>query len=441
MRAAAPKTSASASASAPSHQSVLQSFVLEFVVLVCPIIVSTTFTAWTTSIIAAQLALSLVFVSAAHPKSGSRAARTKSSEAAAEALQLTRNDRGHLPFTVAFRAYLQLLTISSILAVDFNVFPRRFAKVETFGTSLMDVGVGAFVFSSGLVYGSRIKNVQSTSFSRLLKTLRSCLPVLVLGFARMLLTKSVNYQEHVTEYGVHWNFFFTLAFISVLLTLQGIALPGVNLASAGLGLIVGYEYLLSKGLQEYILNAPRVDVISMNREGICSLIGYYSIFLFAAEIGSRLLSQTTLQSMQFKHIRLLVVSTVVLSGAVAFVTDGLGIKVSRRMANLPYALWVTAVCGFLLCGFYTVDVVLSRVAHRRFKHKDLVVAFDKACPLIFSSINRFQLVAFLVANVMTGIINLSINTLAIADAHAFAIINAYVFAVGLIVLVLDKAWK
>ena len=58
---------------------------------------------------------------------------------------------GKKPFVTNFRAYVNIATAISILAVDFVIYPRRFCKVETYGTGLMDVGVGAFVLSNAIV--------------------------------------------------------------------------------------------------------------------------------------------------------------------------------------------------------------------------------------------------------------------------------------------------
>ncbi len=46
-------------------------------------------------------------------------------------------------------------------------------------------------------------------------TIKGVLPLFLVGLARTLLLKSTGYQEHVSEYGVHWNFFITVAAVRV----------------------------------------------------------------------------------------------------------------------------------------------------------------------------------------------------------------------------------
>ncbi|KAF8490151.1 hypothetical protein F5888DRAFT_1868889 [Russula emetica] len=122
-----------------------------------------------------------------------------------------------------YRAHMMLVTVLAILAVDFPVFPRMLAKCETYGVLFMDIGVGSFVFSQGIV--SAIPVIQFVKYpadlrpplrSEILSVLEKSLPVLVLGLLRVVLVKGTQYPEHVTEYGVQWNFFLTLALIPVL---------------------------------------------------------------------------------------------------------------------------------------------------------------------------------------------------------------------------------
>ena len=120
-------------------------------------------------------------------------------------------------FIGSFRAYVLITTAIAILAVDFVIFPRRFAKAETYGSGLMDMGVGAFIISNAIV-SPEARGIYSSDTGFIVavfRSLKSSLPLLVLGVMRFLSVKSTDYQEHASEYGTHWNFFFTLFVVRV----------------------------------------------------------------------------------------------------------------------------------------------------------------------------------------------------------------------------------
>ena len=121
---------------------------------------------------------------------------------------LTSGEETKLVFLSNYRASMLLVTAICILGVDFQAFPRRFAKTEDFGFGLMDIGVGSFVFSAG--------TVSPTHQSKLGRNAYKTLPLLVLGILKYLFVRMSDYHTVMSEYGVHWNFFMTLAIVQLI---------------------------------------------------------------------------------------------------------------------------------------------------------------------------------------------------------------------------------
>jgi hypothetical protein len=114
-----------------------------------------------------------------------------------------------------FRTMVYMVTSISILAVDFQIYPRSNAKTETYGVSIMDLGVGAYVI------GHALKSVQKSTNEEFIRTAKQSSFLILMGIGRLISVKSTNYVEHITEYGIHWNFFFTLAIVKVSLNDDG----------------------------------------------------------------------------------------------------------------------------------------------------------------------------------------------------------------------------
>lgn len=366
-------------------------------------------------------------------------------------------------FVTTYRGCMLVVTCVAILAVDFRLFPRRFAKVETWGTSLMDMGVGSFVWSAGLV-GARpvlreraaagVEGRTTKSLARRLRTsLRHSLPLFALGFARLVSVKGVDYAEHVTEYGVHWNFFFTLGLLPPFVALFQTALRIVpSFAALSLLLAGAYELVLdSTPLKAWVLTAPRTGgLLAMNREGICSFAGYLAIFLAGQDAGMFVLPRKiggVGGSAAKQRNRLLMtmaawaaIWTLLYLGATGYGFGRLGLTVSRRLANLPYVLWVSAFNSCQLLAFCLLDAVFFPASYSSTAEASPQVereAYEFATSRVLRAFNRNGLAIFLLANLLTGLVNLTVPTLDVPPAAAMAILVSYSALLTAVAVALD----
>lgn len=151
----------------------------------------------------------------------------------------------------------------------------------------MDLGVGSFVFSLGLTSSQPfLRNLWTTRRTTFTEAVRRTAAVLALGIIRILSVKGTDYPEHVTEYGVHWNFFFTLG----LLPLCGLYAERLwtHMSFQYMAHIVTFVHqilLVASPLQGFVLGPDRRGLLAMNKEGILSFPGYLAIYLLGMDTG------------------------------------------------------------------------------------------------------------------------------------------------------------
>ncbi len=408
---------------------------------------------------------------------------------------------------------LMLQTVVAILAVDFTPFPARFMKTETFGVSLMDVGVGAFVFTSALshavaAFHARAKKATAqlaaaaagsctvteagaSSTPRLmmerLTQLRSCVPLFVLGCIRLVTVKGSEYQEHVTEYGVHWNFFFTLGALPVVVTLAHIAvepligvilfffgaptktriapnalaaskksntsgsgssgevkqrsvsrslsrssssrsrwspLDLVDLFAGALLLAVHQTLLSSYGVTEYVMSPHRRTPFEANKEGIVSSVGYAALFLLSSSLyGLCVLPRLRNNSGGNNGSRACATASFALGAA--FIVASVTLQGSSVQ---PISRRLCNAPYVVLCigtGFaaYALCALLSSVTPQSF------VAQRQGTRDMLSCVHENQLFVFLVANLCTGTVNKAMRTLFAPPLVAYGVLAVYVTVV------------
>nr|XP_006640901.1 PREDICTED: phosphatidylinositol-glycan biosynthesis class W protein [Lepisosteus oculatus]XP_015223119.1 PREDICTED: phosphatidylinositol-glycan biosynthesis class W protein [Lepisosteus oculatus]XP_015223120.1 PREDICTED: phosphatidylinositol-glycan biosynthesis class W protein [Lepisosteus oculatus] len=367
-----------------------------------------------------------------------------------------------VPFVTVFRVLVNVKTAISILAVDFAIFPRRYAKSETYGTGVMDFGVGAFILANSLVCPeARRKQPPPSKFAHLTKQLLSVWPLVALGLARLLSVKATGYHEHVSEYGVHWNFFFTLAIVRAVASLLLSVFP-VN-RSWLLAVIIGGSYqaaLELTDLKSFILNGSdrTGGFVSANREGVFSVIGYVAIYMAGVQVGLHVMESRMVVKDWIKAIARLLLGSFAL-WAVLFVCQMFVEPVSRRMANLSFGIWTVAQSLYFLCCLSAADLVLAfakflsncrsvssswspsqapqtQNSDSKSSSVDRKIREDIEGLCLIQAVNRNQLLFFMLSNIMTGLTNVMVDTIHSSSVFSVFVLVFYMFANSFIVYVL-----
>ena len=303
-----------------------------------------------------------------------------------------------------FRGQMLIVTCICILAVDFPIFPRRYAKTENYGYSRMDLGVGLFALAHGMV-----SSEARSKSSKFIELILENAVLLILGLIRLISIKYFSYAEHVSEYGIHWNFFLTLCSMKLIgngllhLTKNLPVLIGITLAFHELVLL---KYLQ---LEDYLIASDpiRTNFFDANREGICSLGGYVCLYLIGIYIGRLVIANE--RDHRWKDMIIRFTIAMMILCAISF-------NPSRKLCNFSYVTSTTGIACMCMAGFSLIQWLLLRKG----------VSIQS---ILLENLNRKGLDAFLLANVLTGVINLNVNTLDTSNEIALMIILIYMLIV------------
>ena len=312
------------------------------------------------------------------------------------------------------RAIMLFLTSLAIFAVDFPaIFPRSFCKTELYGFSLMDVGVGLVVFFGS---ANTKRYNQSTTRSRsstFLSTVWRTAPAFILGISKFVFTKESDYYVSSSEYGVHWNFFFTVFVLAILGSLMPEnASPRLELAIACASLAISASISISSQLEwQFFFGDRLTSFFAANREGIMSCLGYFALHLSGSAFGSGLITGG------YRAVIMWFCACYALS----MLTIWLGFLPCRRVANLPFVLCSCTVSLFILIASSLVESVNP--------HRSVLSSF-------LTGILKAPLVFFLAANALTGLANFTLNTLEMSFNESFGCIVAYITLLWIISMAL-----
>ena len=116
---------------------------------------------------------------------------------------------------------------------------------------------------------------------------------------------------------------------------------------------------------------------------------------------------------------------------------GLRLSVSRRLANLPYFLWVSSFNSYQITICCAIETFLFPSLYKA-QTKDVELQRSRdATSTVLYAFNRNGLAVFLVANLLTGLINMTMPTLHMSVLQSMAVLVGYIASVTAVAVGLD----
>lgn len=272
------------------------------------------------------------------------------------------------------RSVLILLVMICIFACDFSIFPEQHHKSDFYRNTLMDVGIGAFLFNNGCFYKKDTK-----------RNIMRIISLLLLGFIRLLTLRSLNYNYNLAEYGRDLNFYFVLGFVYFLFPFVD---SKHNFKLAFL-LSIAWEYVLR--IYEYdlwIFSEYRKNWFDLNKEGFFAVLPSLIIFMYANCLGKIAFTKTSLKqskiqkkvvsyaekvkqtcfyllntaftnNLRKEHDKLVhLCKYTIIFFYIYFTSSKLSLS-SRRLGNMCYTSWILFLHSFLIFLTFIVNTFVN----------------------------------------------------------------------------------
>lgn len=341
------------------------------------------------------------------------------------------------------RAQVILMTIFGILAVDFPTVPRYFAKTEKTGFSPMDLGVGAFVIIVAISSREAKNSLPAERLKNVCKAVRGSAALVILGMVRLFMVTVLNYQNPVHEYGVHWNFFFTLASTRILTSLVYATVP-IHMdwvIAVALGCV--YEAcLLFTPLALFLDSDDRSGFLAANKEGLASIAGYVVLHLAAAATARTLGYKPRNTARDWIRTGLQATGVSGAAFAATYIMHTAVDPVSRRLANVSYCLWMYSLGTFALAMSVVVTflrvALLPRDAHIDYNLFAVASTDNSDVDILWKSINYNGMAVFLLANILTGLVNVFFHPRTATDTVCVVTLVGYIYAVCMFAVILHR---